>query len=380
MFKSRFEDSGYFSAKSVQTSTSNTHPTSTHTYSSVANRSTMYGIQIKGFHARKRRGELLPHTSFGKEVWKVEHLGGSYHHRVISNGDYWDIANWVGYAGFPAPYQIDQHLAGANLDPTGNPPRIFPDYLLQKQAAKIAQAGFDALTSAAELKKTGNMFSKVVDRAGKLALNTSPKRMYQLWLEGRYGWRILALEIKDLFEVCAEFDSKRRIWAERSGLSFKEESFEIVGHGHNGKLNFQLSKHSIDNYHLRGSVAARISPSKFGANPLATAWELVPYSFVLDHVLDIGQFLAVQQFYANADSWTASRGFLCESEHRFVCEMTTPRNGFTGHANAQWLYTGHREKRDPTGIPSYPLMPNRVLLPELATDLVALQRVRSRLR
>jgi hypothetical protein len=70
----------------------------------------------------------------------------------------------------------------------------------------------------------------------------------------------------------------------------------------------KLTQSEID-VSVRGTVAADIKPPTFSFNPLVTAWELLPFSFILDWFIGIGQWLASMSFLTFAEKWAAAGGF-----------------------------------------------------------------------
>lgn len=135
------------------------------------------------------------------------------------------------------------------------------------------------------------------------------------WLEYQYGWMPLLSDISGAVDTVVNgFVREPRISAVRvlrEDLPQVAPSTQVVGgypwvSTHNVR-GFRLVKVRLD-FKVDG-VAADLS--RFGLlNPLAVAWELVPFSFLVDWVLPIGDFL-------NALDATSGLTFIGGSETLF---------------------------------------------------------------
>lgn len=374
------KDSGILTSDTTQTVVDTDAGTSQSTFISGAKRRYKQGFSIPGYHEKVSKGQLLPHTSFKQVDWEAFYNGGSYNHTDTGNGKVYNVSSWKGTNRFNSAWRTLDFFE-YDCDPTEDPPQQVPDYFLQQAAARIYSSGFDALTASAEAKRTVQQFKGVTRRIVELARQFSHKRAAKLWLEGRYGWRTLAFDIRDLHSALTEFDEKREIWSERAGLSTAQQSTEVIGTASNNKLKFELERTVSHQWSLRGSVTGLIKPSKFILDPYKTAWELVPYSFVLDWVYNVGIALDAMSFLRSASAWSASKGFECKSTVTYTCRDTGSHSGYTGSANCSYTYTGVRQVRAPVNtIPKLPQVTNRPLTWDLLRDLEALARTRGRYR
>lgn len=104
------------------------------------------------------------------------------------------------------------------------------------------------------------------------------KRVANAYLELKYGWLPL---ISDVYQMCDALRS-----------SFKDVGVSVRSHGRSSSKN-EFGVYS--KVSLRGQVSntATRSLTEMGfSNPLLIAWELVPFSFVIDYFLGIGNTLA----------------------------------------------------------------------------------------
>jgi hypothetical protein len=253
-------------------------------------------------------------------------------------------------------------------------------YHLQSAAAKIYSQGHDTLTFLSELGKTRKMFQQVGGKIVNITRGLSPNKIAKYWLEGRYGWRTLAYDLNDLHHAVTEFDYRRRIYSERSGSSYEESETDTqVGSKVDG-FNLALYRTSNVTYSLRGSVAALFTPARFSFNPVVTAWELVPFSFVVDWVYDVGTAIEAASFMMTMSKYTASIGYKVDYDITFteVASSNAQYSDVTG--DVSYRYIGTVVNRTPTSITNLaPRLTYQRLSNAKLADLAALALVRLKL-
>jgi len=373
------KDSGIQTSTKTQRTTAYNASPSTVAFTATAERQYKTGVAIPNYHARRDRGELLPHTPFTQVEWSGRHVDGNVNAQAKSGPNWFDITNFKGSNAFPVSWRIDDFI-DHDVDPTIPPPSAIPDYFVQQAAARIYSQGFDALTASAEAKKTVQGFKGVSKRMLDLARQFSTKKMLKLWLEGRYAWRTLAYDVRDLHSALTEFDAKREIWTERAGTSLTQSSSEEVGSYTATSTKGTLTKDTTHTWSLRGSVSGLIKPNRFVVDPVKTGWELVPYSFVVDWVYNVGVALDAMAFRRAASAWTASKGFKCDSIVTFT-ENIEDTSSWTSSGSVSYEYQGSRSVRSPvSSFPTLPQVTNRALTWDLSLDLQALASVRGSFR
>lgn len=123
------------------------------------------------------------------------------------------------------------------------------------------------------------------------------------WLAYNYGWMPLLYDAKGLVELAAQQvglgGRPRRIKVTGKAYSVKRGSFTTVGQG-----ALYVGGNTIHKYESRGTAkagllleiehteAALAAQTGLGVtDPLLTAWELTPFSFVFDWFIDVGGWL-----------------------------------------------------------------------------------------
>jgi hypothetical protein len=133
-----------------------------------------------------------------------------------------------------------------------------------------------------------------VDPNPKLSRHGKSMSPASIWLELRYGWRPFLKDIRDLSEAIQKLDVPRTYTIRvRHSVPYTCSTafptlFEGWGHGSYGK---QI---------IATLIEARPDPIAYLGldNPLSIAWELVPYSFVVDWFYPLGSYLATRSTLA----------------------------------------------------------------------------------
>jgi hypothetical protein len=334
------------------------------------------GVNVPNYWDLKSKGKLIPHTHFMQDE-NVQAIAPTDYYQKIGN-NVWEHRNYSA-----AINQFGQLLTGIHHVPD----TAYAQAMVQQAAANIANAGWDGLTFASELPSLRRMFSKTAKRMRRLHTryygNDVQKRMLKrrrskggdfsfndLWLEGRYGWRTLAYDLRDFDDAVRDYDGKRKIWTERSGYTISQSSTtEQSDKWSAGFLN--CSTTTTTHSSIRGAVAAEFSPSRVTLDPLNTAWELIPYSFVVDWFLGVGNALATSKLLMLASDHTASIGVKSVSE-RTAITTCIPDPGDEMIYTETYVGRYTRSQRTPTAIQIRPALTGRILDGNLLLDLRAL--------
>lgn len=332
------------------------------------------GWDIDNYHARKKRGDLLPHTPFTQVEYTAERESTSMYDVTVGNSRQ-TIEQWIGVSGKETSYldEMDYDLPDLH-------------YFVQSAAANIYSSGHDTLTFLAELKQARRMFERLVPRFvetlqrilrdAKLSnWKALTMTLSNLWLEGRYGWRTLVMDLEDLSEVLQNIDEKRKRYSERSGTSFTDITSDSGTRVHGETQTSWIRTISYD-ISVRGSVTADISPPKFAFNPVTTAWELTRLSFVIDWLLDVGQALESLSFLALSSEHTASIGYNVDKRVDIACTLEDAPGGtaYTVDGGTSTYTSKHVwTSRSPTTVSSIPHLKLRLNAWKVV-DLLALIR------
>jgi len=145
-----------------------------------------------------------------------------------------------------------------------------------------------------------------VARALRCAVLRNPKKYagtpFQLWLEYQYGWKPLLSDAYNALNVLAYQELERGKVTARVIATSEEKDlttrrfFESVGSGERIYLTKTRRIHhkcKVRLDYVRNDTPAVDDLEKVGiTNPLLVAWELVPFSFVVDWFVPIGDYLS----------------------------------------------------------------------------------------
>lgn len=259
------------------------------------------GVNTPGYFRKLRNGDLIPYT-FWEQFTTTTSVEGYL--------DYVNLPNdWRNYS-LDKNFYPDSSSGLWLQDTTLWMSKVGLkqsdlDSLVQAAASKIYSSGWDAGTFFAELHKVVRMFRNVLKNL--IRTFSDPKFVFRTWLEGRYGWRILYFDILDIQRAYDNLDNQRRRFKERVG--FDEEWVGIHSVLNSGAATDRTFVYNdVIQYGIRGSVIADISIPKADFNPILTAWEITPWSFVIDWFVSIGRALEAMAFLNLATQYSACTG------------------------------------------------------------------------
>lgn len=261
---------------------------------------------LPDYHKRRRNNEILPVLPLEMTTIETTRSSGGFH------------AKYTGPTGATRDNYCFGPFADQNLVTEVPPaPSVNKAALLQEATAKAVTAGWDMGTSAAELTKTLRMVAgakqsiiRFLNRAVvDLARNPKRLRSYgqavdeiaRLWMESRYGWRILGYEIESVekaVKTIAEGTDSRfsrfttfERTVEQSVQHFEDRSLRHDGGVSGTFFSKDVSLHLIQYREVRCGVGVDVLSTAGFVSPVVTAWELVPFSFIIDWFVNIDDLL-----------------------------------------------------------------------------------------
>lgn len=332
------------------------------------------GNSTPDYYRKLKSGSLLPMTSFSQFEVKGEILDTSYETNRDSYSSWpephwwsYDKRNWASIAwSF-----VESDLSSVSI-PDAN-------YLVQAAAANIYSSGWDALTFALELSKTVDMFRNFLSKYGPVLREVNAKQLADAYLEARYGWRTLIYDLKDIMKAINSVDDGRKRYKEVChDMDFDSNVQSSVSLGNWSSCIPTCKIETNYTISTRGTVMADITPPKIQLNVPITAWEVTRLSFVVDWIVNVGQFLEAMSFLALSAKYVAATGVLVIGNRTVTANPVTWKAGYHGgYINWSSSCTASWTIRTPTSVPTIPLIRLRLDALKVA-DLAALtvQRIR----
>lgn len=250
---------------------------------------------------------------------------------------------------------------------------------LQQAAAAMYSSGYDALTALAEIGSVRKLFLKLAKRLSDLVSNPNIRNISDAWLEGRYGWRTLLYDIQDLASAINKLNNTpivRR--SERKGESLTLTSDDINVRSDNADFTSIEYVTRESRISIRGSVVADFIPPRFQFNVPRTAWELLPLSFVVDWLFNVGMAIEANSFVTFASNHASGWGYRREDTVT-VSETATAKASPAANTHSggttEMVLSRVIERRFIAPVPKLPII--KVRLDTLKVmDLLALVRQR----
>ena len=199
--------------------------------------------------------------------------------------------------------------------------------MVQSALAKLRSELWDVATFVAEARKTAELVTKaregsirrmetilqfLKERWGKYQSGrvTSYKQLLdafaQLWMEGRFGWRILYYDLLSAQEAYARLAeglttlSKR--WTVTEDASFENLSGWTPVKIGNTSYPFVYRTRVVRNSVARAGVMGNVDlTAPISLDPIVTAWEVIPFTMVSDWFFNVGEALQAWSPFATGN-------------------------------------------------------------------------------
>jgi hypothetical protein len=176
--------------------------------------------------------------------------------------------------------------------------------------------------------------------------------------EIEFGWHNLVRDVQDVIEIINKVgDKTRKIAASRAGDSFSRTWDISHSQSWYGYLLGTWEGEETVDVSLRGSVAAIFTPPRFRMNPITTAWELVSWSWLIDYLFSIGQWLDSLSTLTMSQGNTASIGMKVTLTKSATLSYVE-ENGHTGTASGSGQIQSTYVIRTPVDVPLLPQLGN----------------------
>lgn len=327
------------------------------------------------YHKRRRAGELIPYTSWTqieRNVLTSSTKPSRIKYTANQAGDY--FSDWI-----RGPWNTTTMRAPIRYpnDSKVEPLAADSRYLLNQAAASAYSShSYDLGTFIGELPETLQMLGKTVQRFRDLKDRKFKKSLrkydaHSLLLEARYGWSPLYRDLKGLHK---QFLKQQKAINRVVGRSMASGSNSDSAYAPTEDAMRTVVYQWSDSITFTGmaSVAADYTQSHWKLNPVATGYELIPYSFVVDWFWNLSQAIRASSLLLGAKSLTSCAGMRVSNLRTYTITATA-KSGCTYVQNPSGTETSEAicTVRWPMAVPYLPPIKVRLDGNKIA-DLVAM--------
>lgn len=359
-----------------------------------------------GVSRRKPKGWKNP-TAYSFSSNSVRSAYGtviSGQHKGFYNGSYNPIESWQMYYGYRPNINEDDAFTVAMSDAKANDDLGIANASLIAALGALKSSKINLGVAYAERKLTAQLIGSTATRLAKAgtqlkrretrnAMRTlgisnrkaAPigKNFAGLWLEMQYGWKPLLSDVYGSAEALASRDrSDWRVTA-KGFKTVRDSGYRFIqtGYGNAGYFGSARSvKRAMTRIDAIPANGALISLASLGVtNPLLIAWERVPFSFVVDWIYPVGNWLNTLDSQLGYRDITSSTSYLLKVDWQAGgVSGSTDSNG--RYTNSNWTASRSQRKlvrsvQSGLIIPRLPRIKNPASMTHMANALALLRQV-----
>lgn len=346
------------------------------TYSGVRTTKTIEDCVTPGFHSIVESGGFLPVNRVKISTVKETRTAGSGPFETSKSG-----------GCYHAKYEHDQYTAFSRVASVPAVSESILDSLTISAVSRLKESMLDVLTTLAEMRDLVQLYRTTASRLQHLAFrlariaramharyarrrrrriggrwfrrNRDPASIFaQLWLEYRYAWLPMIYTIQDALRA---LESSIQEGALITGTARQTESISnsktvVTTAAPDATYTTTTVINGSRQYTVKayGRINSTTS-TKFAFDPLITGWELIPFSFVVDWFIGVGDFIQAWSPFSGVDALGISASTVTE-----YTDENYHNQSWSG-INSLGSYTGCKNKlevkeyvRSPRGVPALP--------------------------
>lgn len=208
----------------------------------------------------------------------------------------------------------------------GNKQQVLVDLLESRQTFQMLYQTSLKLYDALMLIKRG----RPQNALNRLGLNPvdilSGKTLADGWLQYKYGWKPLVDSIYGYQELLKDDWEVNRVINARGTQRF--DYSKVVSDGQGGEHEYFGYGGYTTHYRASVKRPALGELNALGAlNPVSVAWEVIPYSFVVDWFVPVGDVLEAYSSIAGLEDISGYTSHWHQTTHRYKTQNDAQRNG-----------------------------------------------------
>lgn len=272
--------------------------------------------------------------------------------------------------------ELKDKVRGKALDKLkGQTVNLAQAFAERKQTVDMLAKNVNRLATAALAIRRGNLrhaselfgIQKVAGKHLLKEIKPSPKNLSNHWLEFSFGWKPLVSDIYGCTEaVFRAYNVERPLKVvTRSEIDFSVKdvlngtagvSRRLVNSSGKGECRLVI-EYVVDNEVISSLSSLGIT------NPLTLAWELTPWSFVVDWIIPIGNYIDRLDATAGLSFKRGSLSTKWEEQH--FCRFVTPATKPTDYRVSGCAHSFRIESKTREILTGFPKIPSLVVKPHL---------------
>lgn len=340
---------------------------------------TITDVVTPNFRTLKKCGDFLPLNPVTIVTAVEERIPG-------------DVNSLYKFGSSTYRYTGKYHLADSWHFPLPTVEQSMIDAAVLRAAANAASAQWDVLTTLAEIRSTvdtlrglayafNNRTSWAAEKAwaSRGLRKHAWDRFREIWLTARYGVRPIIMDIKNSYAALRALNDQldRVIGRGRQDTTVEDQFATSPTPVWEGQ-HYWRDETLTATITVRGWASHKFETTwskSFGADPLVTAWELIPYSFIVDWFISIGDWVSTlrPRFTGSYEGLASSTKVVVEQKLVSHWEVLVPSATASGGRTCTTIRTTERYQRLPvSSVPFPPVNPELNLgrITDLATIFI----------
>lgn len=306
---------------------------------------TWAGASTPGFKSLVAQGKLIPHQPY---LWTYEY--------VDTCETSWSFRSSDGLYGCETRGRAWYNFGQPTDFPVLPEPDVNISSLAHEAAAKAMESSvFDAGTfigEAMEIRRLWTTATQSLARLMQSGIKSSQgvADLLDVWLSLRYGLRPLIGDLERLEKALTAMEHKE--WIFSKGKSTVRLPIDNVSNWISvGNYAFDIRCRWVHRGYLSAAfhVVAQSNPVKCSIDPAVTAWELVPYSFVIDWLWNVGSWISAVRLNESGLNTASSLNLLYEYQ-TYLETDASPNSSYTGGLYVALSKTTVQKKRVPMSV------------------------------
>lgn len=276
----------------------------------VGESQTTYDVLTPHYGKRKAAGEIIINPFISSHLSRQNTFGGPSIRLNTANPNVWNDYHWTG------PYLSFWMNSSDQAIPPDIVSKAEVNKLISIASTKcwgaVSDSKVQLLQTLADIKRTIELVMHPLDgtlsflRKARSRKNSSArdrsmilaKYMAREWLTYRYGWRQLYLDTKGVLDAVGTKERTGLLQARGTSKTRAEANDTLLVKANSSTFNIEVNRTIVDEVYVKCGLFydGKLDVPKYLGltylDVLAAAWDIIPYSFVVDWVVNVQGYLS----------------------------------------------------------------------------------------